>query len=1065
MRKSRNLFVIFTFVTAFIFSCGIPTSIPILPKEVAIKASSKVSVPLGRVNYNLYSGINGGNMNGKIGGLNNLLGDSWLDDLLDQGVKIYDYRPSGSEDDTIQKFLLHYKLDMEGALGSSGDFDLSEYRDMINGLTERESETIEDVSFKVPSVDMVDTFDVKIDMGDVTGEIFKSINKVEPYTAYLPGTNTPPKKPHSFPDDILALGLEQNAEADFSVTLEGLDSLTFEKAKLKFKFTLTNDPSFPPPSDSTLKISGFKLRTDKGFVPTEATGSVVLHPNGDPGEVWISFNGVELPRKFDLVCHFEISGAGHGFFKLVIEPSFDDFTISGVKGLVLTEEQIKSLEYVFPGDPHPLDADLGPSFRATVETGFLTIDATQVFPPLATPEKEGWNLTTNLSELYIEQDDVWDNITGANAKGLFLGGFSRLLLELPDRNDLRDETLNNQPVKINGKVIMEIADNKERKLTFRNFPGGIEKGATDISYDKQLFVNLDVSLFSTVTAMDTDLGLEPEQINQEIEQDLGEDFTAFKDWLNYVQFEPGGLGAHLAIGTLNTAAKGLALYVDAPVFGLANAHRPLVNDSTGQNPQGAILNFTNEVPYTLRSEKLPDDGKLHIKVKLGLEDQVAQRLYEDTKKKTNGTMGIMTITNVVPGKPFELLDMKSSIVFDWAAMSVKPKPHASEGPEDPLPDYPFKGIYPDKGKGEAGIDLSGIPTGLVFPVPGRDGEDSGGMSASLYISLKRQILTDGGDWVDEEADDPNGEDYDETDPEGWRRNLKLNLPNLDFRVRYGDNDGDVSENLFSYNPYEEKSTGEWALFRPLDLDAEEFADIVKNDTENADNCFKIYSGSALPDPDKAIPIGNLAEVFNKRLAGEKDIYFDYTVELSGIPDNINGEREPGEIMLYPDMLEKKIVASADLLIVLPLKFKALQTDPDPAVPVVVTIAPDLGDEDLFGRKGPEDNEYFDLVKSLGFDINIKNLAGLSAGKFFLESKTGGKPYRTSAPIVDFSKPKNKFSLGSEELNEIKAIWPFVPRVSIEFKPGEDVRIERNFNIGLQSITIKAGGEYTFETGW
>jgi hypothetical protein len=160
----------------------------------------------------------------------------------------------------------------------------------------------------------------------------------------------------------------------------------------------------------------------------------------------------------------------------------------------------------------------------------------------------------------------------------------------------------------------------------------------------------------------------------------------------------------------------------------------------------------------------------------------------------------------------------------------------------------------------------------------------------------------------------------------------------------------------------------------------------------------------------------------------------------------------------------------DILIVVPLKFRVFQTDLDPEAPVVVIIDPDLED-DLFGRASDDDNEYFDMVKSLGFDINIKNLAGLSAGKFYLESKTEREPpeppvyYRISTPILDFSNPsQNRFSLSDEDLEAVKAM-PFKPRVAIEFKPGEKVEIERNFNIELQSVTIKAGGEYTFETGW
>jgi hypothetical protein len=1049
VQKLRNRLVIFALATAGILSCGIPTSMPILPKEVAIKGSPSLSVPLGRVNYNLYSGINGETMNGKLGSLDNLLGASWLQDLLDQGVKVYDYRPSGSEDDVTQKFLLHYKLDMEDTMGSAGEFDLSEYRDMLDELT-GDPTKIDDVSFAVPSVDMTEPFDVEISLDQVTGQIFKNIDSVKPYIAYLPVTNGSIN--YDFPDDISAL--PENSLTDFSVALNGLDSLALKDGKLNFKLALTS----LPPQGSTLTLSSFTLRANGRPVPniTGSSGSVTLASYGATGSASIFFKDAELPQKFELVCMLRITGNSSGFFELEVTPAFEDFTISGVKDLLLTADQIASLNYNFPETIHPIGGGLGNSFKAIVETGNLEIDTAELFPALdsAKPGAEGWNLAMNLSELYVKQNPS----PGYTVNGLSLGGPSQPLR--PGSNNLHGETLNNQDVIIDGKVTMGIASGGN-KLTFRNFPGGIKKGVKDASYKKRLDVNLNVSLFSTVTVLAEDFGLD--KIDQKIERELGDDFTSFKPWLNHIQFEEGGLGTVLTVEKLNIA-DGLGLYIDAPAFGLHHVFQPLENckdPATGKDQENARLTFTNKGRYKLTGEELPGSGEtLSITVKLGLEDAAAQKYYEET--------GLLTIKNVVPGEAIELTDLKAALIFDWTAMSIKPKPHLSGGSDDPLPDYPFRGTYPDKDKGEEGIDLSGIPTGLVFHIPDRGAEDGEGMGASLYISLKRQQLVDG-DWTDEAADDPDAPGYDEKDPNGWRRNLRINLPNLDFRVRYGDNDTDVSENLFTYNPNEEKDTGEWTLSRPLDLEDPDLVDqeLVKADGENADNPFKIYSGASLPEPDKAIAIGNLAEVFNKNLIGAKDLYFEYTVELSSIPDNENGLQEPGEIMLYPDMLKKRVLVSADLLIVLPLKFKALQTDPDAAVPVVVTIAPDLGDEDLFQRKSPDDNEYFDMVKSLGFDINIKNLAGLNAGKFFLESKTGGEPgyYRTSMPIVDFSSPQNQFSLGEEEMEEIKAIWPFVPRVSIEFEPGEELRIERNFNIELQSITIKAGGEYTFETGW
>jgi hypothetical protein len=1032
-----------------ILSCGIPTSMPILPKEVVVKASPSVSMPLGKVNYNLYSGINGGNMEGKLGSLDNLLGDAWLQDLLDQGAKIYDYRPAGTEDDPTQKFLIHYKLNMEDTTGGGGDFDLSEYRDMIDELT-GDPTKIDDVSFEVPSVDMTEPFTVEIPLNQVTAQIFTNINSMKPYFAYLPVANG--VKDYKFPDQISTL--QENSGRDFSVTLSNMDSLTLKDGKLNFKFILSYSSSLQ--QGATLTLSNFTLRGAGIENVPGSKDTVDLTFHGDTGTASISFKDSKLPQKFELVCDLKITGTGDSFFNLQIEPSFEAFTISGVEGLALNRTQLASLKYDFPRTTHPIGGNLGPSFQALVETGNLEIDAAAIFPSLdtASATDEGWNLTMNLSELYIRQGAPPGY---SSSKGLSLGGPSKPVKS--GDNDLYGEILNNQPVVINGKVTMVIAGGGN-KLSFRNFPGGIKKDDTNVSYKKQLDVNMEVSLFSTVTVLAKDFGLD--KIDQVIERELGDDFTSFKPWLNYMQFAEGGLGTVLSIEKLSIAG-GMGLYVDAPVFGLHHAFRPLENltdPETEEVQENARLVYTNKDDYRILGTDLPDNGeKLRITVKLGLEDEAAQKKYEQT--------GLLTIKDVIPGNDIELTNIEAGLVFDWAVMSVKPKPHES-GSDDPLPDYPFKGTYPDKDKGEEGIDMSGFPAGLIFQVPDRGGEDEGGMSGSLYIGLKRQKLVDEA-WVDDDADDPEGDDYDETDPYGWRRNLSINLPSLDFRVRYGDNAGDVSENLFDYNPNEEKDTGEWALSRPLDLEDPDLVDqeFVKEDDENAANPFKIYSSPSLPELDKAIPIGNLAEVFNKNLIGEKDRYFEYTVELSSLPDNEDGSREPGEILLYPDMLEKRMLISVDLLMVVPLKFTALQTDPDPSVPVVVTIAPDLGDEDLFGRMGPDDNEFFDLVKSLGFDINIKNLAGLSAGRFFLESKTSGGPgyYRTSMPIVDFSRPRNKFSLGDEELEEIKTIWPFVPRVSIEFEAGKEVRIERNFNIELQSITIKAGGEYTFETGW
>jgi hypothetical protein len=353
-----------------------------------------------------------------------------------------------------------------------------------------------------------------------------------------------------------------------------------------------------------------------------------------------------------------------------------------------------------------------------------------------------------------------------------------------------------------------------------------------------------------------------------------------------------------------------------------------------------------------------------------------------------------------------------------------------------------------------------MPKELAFYIPGAEDEDGDVMTASLYISLKRQRL-DGDVWVDEETDDPEGEHFVITDPYGWRRNLRVNLPTLEFYVRHDDKKSDV--NLFSYEP-SMNDTGQWALASPINLEAPEFADLVKADSENTHNPFKIYTGSL---PNKAIPLGHLAEEFNQHLIGGKNLYFDYTVKLSSAPIDEDENRVPEEIILYPEMLNKKVVASADLLMVLPLRFE-VQPNPDPhsADPVTIVIDPDLGDGDLFGRSGwGGDIEFFEFVTSLRFDTSINNMLGLDVGEFYLQNKKG--EYESRTPILDFSNKNNSFFLDNAEIEKIKAEseYPFVPQIAVKFKPYDVLRIQRNFNIELQSITVKASGEYTFETGW
>jgi hypothetical protein len=784
---------------------------------------------------------------------------------------------------------------------------------------------------------------------------------------------------------------------------------------------------------------------------------VTLASNGAKGSLSMDFNGAELPKKFDLVCDLTIFGVGvgvgteSGLFELDINPVFESFVISGVKALALTPEQIASLSADFPERTKEIGGNLGESFSAKVGEGKLMIDAAELFPPFdaARPDAESWDLVLDLSQLYVQQAPL------ANAPGLSLGGPGQPLRS--GLNDLRGETLNHNAVKINGKVAVSIPDGTN-KLTFRNFPGGIEKGPGR-TYAKQVEVMMDVFLLDTVTVLAKDFGLD--KVDQDIEQELGDDFADFKEWLNYIEFPKWtaeapdyGLGVALEIEKLDIVG-GLGLVINASDFGLHNVFQPLVNlkdPATGTDRENAVLLFMNKgsAGYQLKGDKLPE--KLPITVKLGLEDPAAQQIYAAT--------GILTMKDVVPGKAITVGGAKARLIFDWTKMSIKPKPHENGDDGDSLPTYPFTGTFPDE---DDGIDLSNMPKGLGFYTPGGEtgGKAGEGLAARLYISLKRQSLIDD-EWVDDPSGDPASPDYDTNNPGGWGSNLQINLPNLDFRFKYGDDD--LSDNLFTYEPDAAKGTDAWTLSRPLGKILAD-SEFVMEDTENADNPFMIYASSSLPEMEKAISLGNFAAALNEALSGKKKgpLFFKYEVDLN-VPGEEEGTKEPGEILLYPDMLNKKIAVSVDLLLVVPLIFQA-GSGVEKGAPVIVTIAPDLGDEDLFQRKGPDDNEYFDMVTSFGFDISAKNVAGISSGKLFLENKADVKKLKYRLPIVDFTGLSgNHLSLGSGELEKNKAIWPCIPPVSVEFESGDEVRIERNFNIELQSITVRAGGEYTFETG-
>jgi hypothetical protein len=1043
LQKPPVCVALLLFPMALILSCGIPTSMPILPKTVTVKANPSVSVPLGGVNYNLYSGLSGGNLQEGLGSLEDIAGPSWLDELP-EGIAIYDYRPAGEGEDNTQKFLLHYSLDMGGTLGQSGEFDLGEYKDMLKDLT-GEPTPINDVSFEIPSMKVEEQFDVQISLDVVADQIAGNTDDLKGSTAYLPVQKG--ARNYAFPDDIMNLD-DRNKGQDFSVTLKGMDSLTFQEGTMNFNFTLRYGPSLA--QGSTLRLSNFKLRaaaTGKTVQNVDdGNRSVTLDFPGATGSLSLQFTNAELPQKFYLVCDLEITGSGTGFFELDIKPVFEDFTISGAGGLELTPAQIASLADNFD-KTSPIRGGLGESFNALVDTGNLYVDTGELFPPLdpSRPDAEGWNLALDLSELYVQQEPVIQTPPLSDARGLSLGGPGQSLRS--GDNDLYGETLNYNDVHIKGKVSVSMPGNK---LTFRNFPGGIKKGAPG-TYEKTVTVTMDVSLFREVKVLAEDFGLE--EVNQEITQELGEDFSSFKGWINYIQFpewsgnDPErGLGLVLDIGHLHLA-DGLGLYINSPELGLDYAFQPLENDPASD---GARLIFINKDSggYKLMGADLPEE--LFITVELGLEDPAAQQIYRDT--------GILTLKNVVPGDTMTVSDAVARLVFDWAEISIKPQPHVDQGEDDSLPTYPFEGAFPDAENGEEGIDLSALSKGLGFYIP-EDGAGEG-PAAHLYISLKRKILNENGDWVE----DPKSPDYDEDDPDGWRSNMQVNLPNLDFRIRYGDG-SHRSDNLFTYEPRAQNDTGSWALSRSIAdiLAAMEDQNLITGDAENKDNPFKIYAAPSLPEPDKAIPLGNLAKALNETLTGRQEgpLFFEYTIELADIPGEEAGKEEPGEILLYPDMLNKKVVVSLDILMLFPM---VLQADPGAEGPLILSLGPDLGEEDLFRRAGPDDNEYFDRITSFGFSVVTKNVAGLRAGKLFLENETDVKKLKYRLPIVDFTNPRSDLSLDAGELEKIQAIWPFIPRMLLEFERGDVLRFERNFNIELRSITVKAGGEYTFETG-
>jgi hypothetical protein len=188
------------------------------------------------------------------------------------------------------------------------------------------------------------------------------------------------------------------------------------------------------------------------------------------------------------------------------------------------------------------------------------------------------------------------------------------------------------------------------------------------------------------------------------------------------------------------------------------------------------------------------------------------------------------------------------------------------------------------------------------------------------------------------------------------------------------------------------------------------------------------------------------------------LFFDYRVTLAG---ELNEETNlpDGELLLYPAMLEKTLKVSADLLMIVPLRFKVAPHESEG--PVIIAIPSNVGDSDLFGRP-QNDNGYFDNIKFLGFDITSRNVLGLKKGAIYLENEKNN-PDRPFEPQPIFNLAGGGSSLFLDE-EMLRANNPFIPKLTVRFEHGDAVEIERGFSIGLESITVRAGGEYSFDTG-
>jgi hypothetical protein len=314
----------------------------------------------------------------------------------------------------------------------------------------------------------------------------------------------------------------------------------------------------------------------------------------------------------------------------------------------------------------------------------------------------------------------------------------------------------------------------------------------------------------------------------------------------------------------------------------------------------------------------------------------------------------------------------------------------------------FGGSYPDLDKGEKGIDLSAVA--------GYKGLNLKEVNAWLFIScpLVGTITLD---------------------------------PSLNFYAHFGkDFVPGSGENLIT-------TKGVVGTEGPKII-----ADPVKPGGDGDDEeTMAIYSGKI---PEEGGYFLDLKGVLNSVLSGTNtgELYFEYDIALLGAGQT--------GIVVTPDIFDEegKLTVTVDIILELPLSLVAAEQENGGPTQIILEDI-DLGSEDLFGRSSASDNSFFDMVSSFEFEISLRNLTGISMGKVKLVNNLGDPDTEYSIPIVDLSKPVQKIAPNIEEL---KKIYPFIPKVVIEFDSGRSLQIDRGCSIGVNSISVKAGVEQTIK---